>query len=181
MCTRYALFSIPEEDKIRFGIEEYYKNYNISPYSECLIIQGGKAIKSIWGLKINDMSILNARVETYETKKLFSNMSRCIVLMNGFFEWKNKIPYYFYSDKILYACGIATNERFVILTCKANETVSNIHDRMPLLTKAPYDWIENKEHDNIMLNYHMVTSRMNNIHYKNSDGIIKENTLTDYS
>ena len=66
--------------------------------------------------------------------------SRCIIPMSGFFEWSAlKDKYYFTSmeSKILMAAGIFRKDddgtRFVMLTTAANESMEQIHSRMPLL------------------------------------------------
>ncbi|MDD4752591.1 MAG: SOS response-associated peptidase [Desulfitobacteriaceae bacterium] len=98
--------------------------------------------------------IINARVETAGSKKIFRDSlaaRRCVIPASGFFEWKKgdslkkKEKYLFrLSDtSIMYMAGLyqsfqdaKTGGRytaFVILTTAANETVSPIHDRMPVI------------------------------------------------
>lgn len=66
--------------------------------------------------------------------------SRCIVPAAGFYEWdkeKNKIRFERKDSNILYMAGIwkqyEDEDRFVILTTGANESMKDVHDRMPLI------------------------------------------------
>jgi putative SOS response-associated peptidase YedK len=61
---------------------------------------------------------------------------RLVVPASGFYEWnENKDKYFFKAQdgKIMLFAGFHDNERFVILTTAANETVQDVHKRMPLI------------------------------------------------
>ncbi|MBR6209374.1 MAG: SOS response-associated peptidase family protein [Oscillospiraceae bacterium] len=89
--------------------------------------------------------LLNARSETAAVKKTFADSlreRRVILPAAGFFEWSHdgkKSKYYFTVDSMptIYLCGIYQlmegKPRFVILTRAANESMSRIHDRMPVI------------------------------------------------
>lgn len=97
--------------------------------------------------------IINARAETAIEKSMFRyclSERRCLVPATGFFEWmhkdekKKKEKFLLCSkDKpMLYMAGLYNTfkdkngqpqESFVILTTAANESVSPIHNRMPVL------------------------------------------------
>jgi putative SOS response-associated peptidase YedK len=111
---------------------------------------------------------LNARIETVEEKASFKNLlhrQECIVPSSGFFEWqtigKEKIPFFIYPAKgeILSLAGLfdqwqdpisgKIKKTFTVLTCPANELMTEIHNskkRMPVILKAEQekDWLEGK-------------------------------------
>ena len=87
--------------------------------------------------------IFNARSESVLEKKMFKESvehRRVVVPATRFYEWnKNKEKNIFYSEKqpVLYMAGLydhyQNEDRFVILTTAANESMKPVHDRMPLL------------------------------------------------
>lgn len=65
---------------------------------------------------------------------------RCIVPTTGIYMWdrqKNKYHFRLPRQERLYLAGLWNNfqgeERFVILTTAPNNTIINVHDRMPVL------------------------------------------------
>lgn len=115
-----------------------------------IICQGKESARydaATWGYTVADKSslIINARSESAHEKPLFSHSyksNRVVIPASGFFEWThdtNKQKYYFTSpeDPILYMAGISrthdNNQNFVILTTQANESMEDIHNRMPVL------------------------------------------------
>jgi len=91
--------------------------------------------------------IINVRGETALDKPMFRRSlleRRCVVPTTGFYEWdKRKTKYHFQlpGKNVLYLAGLWSafqgEERFVILTTTPNETIINVHDRMPvILTEA---------------------------------------------
>lgn len=89
--------------------------------------------------------VSNAREETVEEKKTFKEPfqnKRCVVPTTGFYEWtkdKHKRKYFFElpDEEILYLAGLCNtydNELcMVIMTQDANESMKDIHDRMPVI------------------------------------------------
>lgn len=96
--------------------------------------------------------IINARAETAHEKTLFREplkSKRCIVPSTGYFEWRHeggKVREKYLlrrpNEKILYMAGLYDEFRypdgsvqpsFVVLTTQASRTVSEIHDRMPVI------------------------------------------------
>ena len=73
------------------------------------------------------------------TCKNLIQTSRCIVLADGYYEWKReekiKTPYYFTKedDQIMYFAGIHQNNQFCIITREASEKISSIHHREPVI------------------------------------------------
>jgi putative SOS response-associated peptidase YedK len=96
---------------------------------------------------------INARSETITEKKLFNKSfqsKRCLIVADGFYEWetiensKIKQPYYFHQ-KDHHPFGFAgiwehwenssgkTIDSCCILTTSANQIVSPVHNRMPII------------------------------------------------
>ncbi len=92
--------------------------------------------------------ILNARSETAGEKKTFAESlreRRIVLPASGFYEWgrdPEKTKYYFTVEPrpVIYLGGLYQLTegvfRFVILTRAANETMAEIHDRMPVILGA---------------------------------------------
>jgi putative SOS response-associated peptidase YedK len=111
---------------------------------------------------------INARAETVATNGLFRHAyagKRCLVPIDGYFEWKdifdtgkNKQPYAIAMNDGSPFClaGIWSERRdpetgleqrtFCILTCEPNEMMAEIHDRMPvILHREDYDrWLSSE-------------------------------------
>jgi putative SOS response-associated peptidase YedK len=110
-------------------------------------------------------SLINARGETVAEKPAFRSAfkaRRCLVLVDGFYEWRKlpgggKQPYRItMADGSPFAFaglwerwdkGDEPLETFTIITTTANELVVPIHDRMPvILDPADYDaWLESPD------------------------------------
>lgn len=153
MCGRYYIDdeTSKEIEKIVANLDKKlnYQKGEVRPTNNALILTGKnqriepKVFK--WGFpKFTDSGvILNARADTVFEKRTFKDSiisRRCIIPASGFFEWnkiKEKVYFTPKSKKIMYMAGIYNifeNEtRFVILTTKANTSVKEVHDRMPLL------------------------------------------------
>ena len=90
--------------------------------------------------------IINARGETALDKPMFRKSlleRRCAVPTTGFYEWdgqKNKYRFRLPGRDALYLAGLwntfQDEERFVVLTTAPNDTIINVHDRMPVLLTA---------------------------------------------
>lgn len=111
---------------------------------------------AVWGFpNYNNKGVLiNARAETALEKKTFRESlfsRRCIIPCNGFYEWdSSKQKFYFQNrEEILYMAGIYNYYqeecRFVILTTAANESMIDIHHRMPVVLEPNEveEWILN--------------------------------------
>ena len=87
--------------------------------------------------------IINARAETAREKSLFADSiakRRCVIPASGFYEWdryKARFRFTNPQDKILLLAGIYREEEgkphYTILTTQANESMSPVHDRMPVM------------------------------------------------
>lgn len=170
MCGRFALFDEKEVKEINDIIREIeerkgitIKRGEIYPTHKVPILVNASDEKSVdamtWGFphfKGNGV-IINARSETVYEKPMFRKhlaTRRCLIPSTGFFEWskkegKNKGKYLFQlpDTPVLYMAGLFhqfnDENRFVILTTEANDSVRDIHDRMPVIVLKSYfdDWL----------------------------------------
>lgn len=156
MCGRYN-FTTEESEEIQRILERLDQRFNnsnvktgeIFPTNTVPVLIGEQdeiePIPCVWGFP-NFKSkgvIINARSETAIERRTFRESltsRRCIIPACGFYEWnKNKERIYFTqpNQNIIYMAGIYNfyNEksRFVILTTGANQSIVDVHDRMPLI------------------------------------------------
>ena len=98
--------------------------------------------------------IFNARSESALEKRTFRESvehRRIVVPAAGFYEWnKNKEKNIFYrkGQPVLYMAGLYNRyqdeDRFVILTTAANDSMKPVHDRMPLVLERDeiHKWLK---------------------------------------
>lgn len=170
MCGRYSLTKELREVEQQFNAKivgfDYMPRFNIAPSQPAAVIthQDPHAIQFFkWGLIpfwAKDPSIgnrlINARIETVTEKPSFRhtvNRKRCLVLSDGYYEWKpidnrTKIPYRIcrkdqnaFAMAGLYDSWADAEGReihsFTILTKPALPTFAHIHDRMPAMLLEP--------------------------------------------
>ena len=122
---------------------------DVCPSQKTVVLRAkeGKMIPQLmlWGFPRFDHKglIINARTEGALEKKSFRESivrRRCVILARGFYEWnrvKEKFMFEQADGSPLYMAGCFAGfdgeDRFVILTTCANDSVSPVHDRMPLL------------------------------------------------
>lgn len=154
MCGRYFTDStVTEELHVIFGVprkefnDPETKDVHPSDTAEVLAcMQTGVQIRQMkWGFPGFEKNrlIFNARAESALEKRMFQDnirSKRIIVPSRGFYEWdsqKNKKTFQRKDQKALLMAGcweqFGTEQRFVILTTKANESVQGVHHRMPLI------------------------------------------------
>ncbi len=158
MCGRYYIESSFPDSKLSAIVEMMENNYHgkyktgeIFPgdNAPALIEHNGKivAVPAVFGFPgfQNGRLLINARSETAAEKRTFSESlkkQRIILPATGFFEWSrdtDKTKYLFTEDSrnVIYLCGIYKyidgQFHFVILTRAANESMIEIHDRMPII------------------------------------------------
>lgn len=137
--------------------------------------------------------LINARLEGIETKPSFRipvRKRRCLVPADSFYEWRRegtqKIPYRIFlksGDLMIFAgiwdvwySGDYGLKTFSIVTSDANEEVSHIHNRMPLILtslEAQKKWLEADDLDEILslmetpadgiLNKYRVSDQVNSV------------------
>jgi putative SOS response-associated peptidase YedK len=178
MCGRFSLTTdeaiLNERFKLAGGIEPYVARYNCAPTQKLAVITSEEPRRLSyfrWGLiphwakdeKIGS-KMINARAESIEEKPSFRNafrQRRCLVLADGFYEWKNekkKIPYRItLKDKQPFAmAGIWETWKnpegkiinsFSIITTTANELMKNIHERMPVILPPEFEetWLKSND------------------------------------
>ncbi len=176
MCGRYyvddetskEIRKILEQIDAKFQ-ENKRKRGEIAPtnYAPVLIESKGNIKPDLfaWGFPgfQNKGVIINARAETAFQKKMFQESllsRRCIIPANGFYEWdssKNKIYFTMKNPEPIYMAGIYNtfegDNRFVILTTEANQSMIDVHNRMPLILEKNMiePWImENAMTDEIL-------------------------------
>ena len=170
MCGRYSLFTDEQNKEILKIIQEVSAKHpsvemktgeifptNIAP----ILKQENGSIHpdaAIWGFPHfkNKGVIINARSETAFEKKMFREsliFRRCVIPSTGFYEWSQdeahqKYRFLLPQSNVLYMAGIYNEykgeQRYVILTTEGNESIREIHHRMPvvLLPNQIEQWIE---------------------------------------
>ncbi len=164
MCGRFSL-GLVYGFSTRFGVPEMPElkpRYNVAPFQQTPVIVGGEA-KSVkwmrWGLVPHwakgeefGLKLINVRSESAMEKPMFKtllNRQRCLVPATGFYEWQKqatrKRPYHIrVKDQEYFAmAGIFDTWSkegkdlltFSILTTAANEAISPVHDRMPVILR----------------------------------------------
>jgi putative SOS response-associated peptidase YedK len=183
MCGRYSFILEDEMIRERFGVTVrsaiYKARYNCAPTQKLAVISNENPdVLSLyrWGLIpfwAKDPAIgnklINAKSETILEKPSFKNAfksKRCLVLSDGFYEWKKeglKTPYRITRrDGVAFAmAGIWDKwtdqngediHSFAILTTTPNSLMAKIHDRMPVILdrKTEKRWIENVPQEELL-------------------------------
>jgi putative SOS response-associated peptidase YedK len=170
-----------KEFKIDHFALEYQPSYNIAPTRQIVVVKDdGKRhlAQCRWGLIpfwADDPAIgykmINARAETVAEKPAFKDAfrsQRCLVVANGFFEWRHtgkfKTPVYIRlkSKGMIGFAGLYNVWRSpegeeistcAIITTEANDLLLPIHDRMPcIIPKDKEDiWLDPKIKDKEVL------------------------------
>jgi putative SOS response-associated peptidase YedK len=185
MCGRFVRITpipvIAKKFKAKQLFADLAPSYNIAPSQEIVIINDEgvrQLVQCTWGFIpswAKDPSIgnkmINARSETVAEKPAFRSAfkkKRCLVIADGFYEWKTegkrKFPMYIrlkskepFGFAGLYNVWKAPDGNQIctctIITTEANEAVKPIHDRMPvILTRDKEEiWIDPATEDKEML------------------------------
>jgi putative SOS response-associated peptidase YedK len=139
-------------------IEKHYNAYlNHDKYRLPVITEEepDKISMLYWGLvpvwwKQGERGLINVKYETLRDKNTFHKdlaERRCLVLADGFYEWKGekgkKTPYYIHlksGEPFAFAGVFETNkvqgkelQNFAIITSTPNELMQQIHNRMPVI------------------------------------------------
>jgi putative SOS response-associated peptidase YedK len=102
--------------------------------------------------------VMNGRAETIDHKPMFKNTKKCVVLANGFFEWKkstssNKKEKHFITNSrgSFYMAGLYQQDHFLIITTQSSPSMKSIHDRMPVIFDAQLalSWLSNQVFANL--------------------------------
>lgn len=178
MCGRYTLTATPEQLAELLGLDQvpdFEARFNVAPTQPVaalrVLVQGeGRQLDLLrWGLvpfwakdaKIGN-KMINARAETVADKPAFRaafKRRRCLVLADGFYEWRRtpegKQPYYITLEDGGPFAFAGLWERWdkgegePLLTCTLITTTPNalmqqVHHRMPvILSPGDYDlWLD---------------------------------------
>jgi len=163
MCGRFINLSKTSSLKKIFNIDSSATkdilSYNISPSQISYIIfkkHTNYIEEAKWGYSFFDKktnqenNIINSRLESISNKILFKESyykRKCIIPLNGYYEWclkdNIKIPFFIHipPSEPIYLAGIwkyinfkkYDQKVFTIITKKANENISKIHHRMPVV------------------------------------------------
>ena len=154
MCGRYHIDEETAKDLQRIvkKLDEKMRiqRGDIHPADHAPIIcSNGKELTATdmqWGfIGKNQKLLINARAENALERPTFSDSvlhRRCIVPAKHFYEWdknKNKVIFRRNGSSTLYMAGFyqmyENAPHYIIITTRANESVSAVHDRMPLILK----------------------------------------------
>ena len=177
MCGRFAFYSPSEAAAALFGVNGstvVEPRYNIAPTQYIAAIRDGdnnerELVMLRWGLVpfwAKDPSVgnrmINARAETVAEKPSFRaaySRRRCIVLADGFYEWRRdadaKTPYFISlaSGKPFALAGLWENwldkksddsiQSATLITTEANDFMHPLHHRMPMIlgVDAANNWL----------------------------------------
>ena len=177
MCGRFAFYSPAEAAAALFGISASFDvepRYNIAPTQFVAAIRNGadeerEVVMLRWGLVpfwAKDPSIgnrmINARAETVAEKPSYRNAynhRRCLVLADGFYEWRregnSKTPHFISlaSGQPFALAGLweqwtdknsgESLQTMALITADANEFMTPLHHRMPVVLEAgtATDWL----------------------------------------
>jgi putative SOS response-associated peptidase YedK len=167
MCARFVIKTPAAEIASEFKVQEILfdlkTSFNVAPTQNIAAVindEVNKLISCRWGLIppwAKDMSfasrMINARAETVAEKPSFKKpfkTSRCLIVADGFFEWRKvqdkKIPMYISMKDggLIGFAGLYSHWRppggesictCAIITTEPNELLTPIHNRMPAIVK----------------------------------------------
>lgn len=159
MCGRFAFDGEHWPESLKIETPKIKPNYNISPHDEVHCIWAENDVHKItpmkWGFrpswsKTSTMEPINARIESISEKLIFRDSfekRRCLIPATGWYEWKTtprgKVPFYhrLVDNQLMLFAGIyddwndtnGARRTFCILTTDSDETISHIHQRMPVI------------------------------------------------
>ncbi len=188
MCGRFTL-QTPSETIASMFFELRFPNlsprYNIAPTQQVTCIRNSpsnqhEVAQLRWGLVPSwsrDLKIgarmINARGETVADKPSFRTpfkRRRCLVLADGFYEWKKmgkeKQPYYItlHDHRPFAMAGLWDTwkdksdpeservETCTVITTQANEMMQPLHDRMPVILNQESEgaWLSNEDDEGFL-------------------------------
>lgn len=222
MCGRSSLTKTEKELEERFqssfyseDLERYnpLPNYNVAPthYMPIITIKDPLHFNVYrWGLipfwakdeKIG-ASMINARMETIIEKATYKNAfqnKRCLVPMDGFYEWKKdgkaKIPFRIVTkdQEIFSMAGMWEQWKsptgldiytYTIITLPANEKMQELHDRMPAILPRENEslWLNEdltrqdaldllQPYPSDLIDYYEVSNKVNSVKENNRELIL---------
>ena len=204
MCGRYVF--VPTEGWKYNTVEQkpssFEPNYNVAPTQTMPIVTTNGIEMMKWGLVPSwakefkaSFTSINARAETAAEKPLYRvpfQTRRCLVPASGFYEWQQlgtyKQPYLFTvpGRDIFHFAGLydiwfdkadQPHYSYTILTTTANETMSGVHDRMPVILDDDEEqhWLEPEADEDVQLILNPFDGVMNRHQVSREVGNIKNN------
>ncbi len=219
MCGRFEIHSPIEIIAKLFAIDsitfDIRPSYNVAPSQNVVAVASdgkkNRLLSCRWGfvpawskeLKTG-FTMINARAETVADNKTYKSAfqdHRCLIVADGFFEWKKqnrmKIPMYIHlkSGKPMGLAGLYNNwtspevEEIctsTIIVTDANEMLAPIHERMPVIIPEEKFtlWLDPAVHDKEVLlpllkpcdsnklEMYPVTAKVNSAKYDNPENIM---------
>jgi putative SOS response-associated peptidase YedK len=189
-------------------VEDTGPRFNVAPSTPIYIVRDDGETRSMdyanwgftpsWAKALDDgPRPINARSETVGSSRLFRKayeQRRCLIPADGFYEWqaregKRKQPHFIHrtDGKMLALGGIwevwhEGDENAVtstaIITTPANDRVSELHNRMPLVIEQENwnAWLMGEDPDGLLkpapddtLTWHPVTPSVGNVRNDNPD------------
>ena len=161
MCGRFTL-SNRKLIKAKYGLS-WQPSYNIAPSHNVLASTGNNILfTKPWGFSPawyqSGKSLINARIESLNFKPSYKNVMRCVVLADGWYEWKQKdefkVPHFHHlKGDLFFFGGVFGGYRgkvgCAIVTTDAVESLKNIHERMPLIISRQHfqGWLNGDDID----------------------------------
>ena len=156
MGGRYGLYDDGNEElrEIFDRTEGEFKTGEVFPTEKAPVLieqSGGITPEAVaWGFPEfrGKGVIINARAETVPEKPMFRRSlatMRCVIPSSGFFEWthsgpKTKYRFNLPGAGVLYMAGLYQDfggeRRFVIITTVANDSMVEVHNRMPVVLQG---------------------------------------------
>ena len=194
--------------------ENYKPTYNAAPGRDLPVLLPGSSTVSRelktfrWGLipfftkktdKPDYWRMFNARSESVEEKPAFKRLvssKRCVIVSEGFYEWKQenrgKQPYYIHlsTDEPLYFAGLYDSwtqpdgqilYTYTILTTESSKRLEWLHNRMPVILRTEEEraeWLDTPPHETSKLQkllasydgedlvWHAVTKSMSSLSFQ---------------
>ena len=152
-----------EYSEIRIDpFKDHKRRYNVKPTNQVLILAKKDEMKLLWArwwlipswhrgeMKDWKATTFNARIEDAKSKPSFRGVwkhGRCLIPAGGYYEWTGeqgaKRPHFIASagnEETLWFAGLASRWQdhltCTIMTRAANDTVSDVHHRMPVILNA---------------------------------------------
>ena len=209
MCKRFSFVAGQKDIETQFNLEirnNLRYSYNIAPTHHANIITNEDPHRLqylTWGLipstsrgGKNDGKLINARKEGISGSPSFRipiRNRRCLVLADSYYAWdKNNNPFrvLLKGGEIMAMAGVwdmwfdedYAIKSFSILTTNANNEISNISNRMPLIFKSQKlqtEWLRDIELDRVLeltdtidnniLDYYKISTNINSLRYNTKD------------
>lgn len=177
MCGRYTLtkpgdaLAELDVDPGELDGELLAPRFNVAPTQRLPVVRTDGVSAMRWGFGARSRRggklLINARSESVTEKQSFSRAfaeRRCLVPADGFFEWrrsgKDRLAFHFHRPqrRAFFFAGLWQEERghaepgYVLLTTRANQTVADVHDRMPVIfdVERGRTWLAEESEDELL-------------------------------